>query len=185
MPSLITHSVVAAAAGAAVGRSVPVRFWVLSVFCAVLPDADVIGFSLGIRYGDVLGHRGFFHSLFFALLLGLFVTAVFFRSEPYRSRQWSFFAPYFVLLTASHGILDAFTSGGLGIALLSPFDTTRYFFPWTPVRVSPIGIKAFFGPWGARVMVSEILWIWLPALGALLLLKAPALFRKVAATRRK
>ena len=49
MPSLITHSVVAAAAGAAVGRSVPVRFWVLSVFCAVLPDADVIGFSLGIR----------------------------------------------------------------------------------------------------------------------------------------
>ncbi|NIM77978.1 MAG: hypothetical protein GTO20_04240 [Candidatus Aminicenantes bacterium] len=59
---------------------------------------------------------------------------------------------YFFLLTASHGVLDAFTNGGLGIALLSPFDTTRHFSPWQPIEVAPIGIWAFFSDWGVKVM---------------------------------
>ena len=173
MPSLISHSVVGLAAGTAVAsRSMPFRFWVLSVFCAVLPDADVIGFSFGIRYGDVLGHRGFFHSLFFALLLSLAVVALFFRHERIFSRQWWCLNGYFFILSASHGILDAFTSGGLGIALFSPFDMTRYFFPWTPIRVSPIGLHAFFGPWGFRVLESEIRWVILPAAGMAVALRA-------------
>ncbi|NIM12838.1 MAG: hypothetical protein GTO45_29905 [Candidatus Aminicenantes bacterium] len=56
------------------------------------------------------------------------------------------------MLTASHGVLDAFTNGGLGIALLSPFDTTRHFSPWQPIEVAPIGIWAFFSDWGVKVM---------------------------------
>ena len=71
---------------------------------------------------------------------------------------------YFFILTASHGVLDALTSGGLGIALFAPFDNTRYFFPYTPIKVSPIGVAAFFSDWGKRVMISEILWVWLPAI---------------------
>ena len=35
-----------------------------------LPDADVIGFGLGVRYEDPWGHRGVTHSLMFALALG-------------------------------------------------------------------------------------------------------------------
>jgi hypothetical protein len=34
--------------------------------CAVIPDIDVIGFYLGIKYGDIFGHQDFFtpsHSL--------------------------------------------------------------------------------------------------------------------------
>src|SRR5215831_7502105 len=44
---------------------------------------------------------------------------------------------YLFLATASHGVLDAMTNGGLGVAFFSPFDTTRYFLPWRPIRVSP------------------------------------------------
>ena len=79
------------------------------------------------------------------------------------SARWFFYLVFFFLLAASHGILDAFTNGGLGIALLSPFDPTRYFFAWTPIEVSPIGVKAFFSKWGLAVMKSELQWIWLPS----------------------
>jgi inner membrane protein len=63
---------------------------------------------------------------------------------------------------ASHGILDALTRGGEGVAFFAPFDDTRYFFPWRPVRVSPIGLD-FFGRAGLGVLASELLWLWLPA----------------------
>ena len=36
---------------------------------AVIPDLDVIGMRYGIPYGDMFGHRGFTHSLFFAVVL--------------------------------------------------------------------------------------------------------------------
>ena len=69
---------------------------------------------------------------------------------------------YFTVVTASHGVLDALTNGGLGIAFFAPFDSTRYFFAWRPVRVSPISITAFFSRWGVRIVLSEMLYIWLP-----------------------
>jgi inner membrane protein len=65
------------------------------------------------------------------------VTAVLFREEMLFSGRWFFYVIFFFLLTASHGILDAFTNGGLVIALFSPFSNERYFFPWTPIEVSP------------------------------------------------
>src|SRR5260370_33038895 len=55
------------------------------------------------------------------------------------------------------------TDGGLGVAFFSPFDNHRYFLPWTPIRVSPIGLGRFFSPRGLEVLQSELLWIWLPA----------------------
>lgn len=69
---------------------------------------------------------------------------------------------YFALITASHGVFDAMTDGGLGIAFFSPFDTTRYFFPWRPLRVSPIG-PGFFSGRALVVLTSELRWIWLPS----------------------
>ena len=54
------------------------------------------------------------------------------------------------------------TDGGLGVAFFSPFDNTRYFLPFTPIRVSPIGISRFFTASGFAVIRSELLWIWLP-----------------------
>ena len=164
MPSVISHAAVAVASGIAFApRDVPDHFWSLSIICSIIPDADVIAFSLGIPYNHFFGHRGFFHSPFFGLLMSIFVVSVFFNDIEIFSKQWFFYFIFIFLLSASHGILDAFTNGGLGIALLSPFDNTRYFFPWTPIMVSPIGIKGFFSKWGLMVIKSELLWIWLPS----------------------
>lgn len=55
------------------------------------------------------------------------------------------------------------TTGGMGVALFSPFSSRRYFLPWQVIRVSPIGITQFLSRWGLRVIASEIVWIWLPA----------------------
>jgi inner membrane protein len=68
------------------------------------------------------------------------------------------------LSLVSHGVLDAATSGGLGIAFLSPFSNLRYFWPWHSIVVSPFGLSQFFGPWGLRVIRSEFLWVWVPCL---------------------
>ncbi|WHZ29011.1 MAG: hypothetical protein OJF51_003811 [Nitrospira sp.] len=51
---------------------------------------------------------------------------------------------YLFLCAASHGVLDALTDGGFGVAFFSPFDTSRYFFSARPVAVSPLGINALF-----------------------------------------
>jgi inner membrane protein len=72
-------------------------------------------------------------------------------------------------VTAGHGFLDALNSGGYGVALFLPFDGSRYSFPWTPLPISPIGVRSFFSPWGWRVLKSEFLWIWLPSLALVLL----------------
>ena len=163
MPTIITHGVVAVATGKAFGpEEVLRRFWFFSIFFSVIPDADVIAFSFGIPYGHFFGHRGFFHSPFFGFLLSVFIVSVFFRSVNIFSRRWWFYTVYFSLLSASHGIFDGLTDGGLGIALLSPFDDGRYFLPWRPILVAPIGAADFFSRWGMMVMKSEITWVWLP-----------------------
>jgi inner membrane protein len=164
MPSMMSHAVASVAAGVTFApRDVPNHFWFLSLICSIIPDVDSIAFSVGIPYSHLFGHRGFFHSPFFGLLLSLFFVSVFFRGIVLFSRQWFFYLIFFFLLTASHGLLDAQTNGGLGVALLSPFDQTRYFFPWRPIVVSPIGIAAFFSRWGLAVIKSELLWVWLPS----------------------
>lgn len=74
--------------------------------------------------------------------------------------MWS----YLFLVTASHGLLDALTDGGLGVAFFAPFDNHRYFLPWRPIRVSPIAMGRFFSGRGLAVLQSELLWIWLPSM---------------------
>jgi inner membrane protein len=72
---------------------------------------------------------------------------------------------FLFLVAVSHGLLDALTDGGLGVAFFAPFDGRRYFFPWRPIEVSPIGL-GFFSARGARTFLSELQWVWLPT-GAL------------------
>jgi inner membrane protein len=93
------------------------------------------------------------------------VTAAAFRRSPSRLRV--FFLLF--LCGASHGVFDAMTDGGRGVALLAPFDWNRFFLPWRPIRVSPIGIGRFLGPRGLAILASELRWIWIPcaAIGAL------------------
>ena len=170
MPTIFSHSVVALAVGNAVAPpGMPLKFWVASAVCAALPDIDVVSFAFGVRYDEMLGHRGITHSFSFALVLGVLVVLVFFRDAPVLSSQWILLVIYFFIVTSSHALLDALTNGGLGVALLAPFNNERYFFPWRPIEVSPIGIEAFLTQRGLRVILSELKWIWLPS-GVIVLL---------------
>jgi inner membrane protein len=131
--------------------------------CAVVPDIDVIGFQFGIHYGDLLGHRGITHSLAFAAVLSILVAAC----VPSRNLQGTkrrILALFLFVATASHGVLDAMTNGGLGVAFFAPFSSARYFLPFRPVQVSPISIAAFFTHRGVEVLESELLWIGIPSL---------------------
>lgn len=163
MPTLITHAVVAGVAAKGFNEKRDrLRLGLIATFCSILPDADVIGFSVGVRYGDFFGHRGFFHSPFFSFLISLLLVQIYFiKIRPFSTKWWKYVF-FFTIVGASHGLLDAFTDGGLGIALLSPLTDSRYFFPWTPIRVSPIGIGEFFSPWGKRVIISEMIYVWVP-----------------------
>jgi inner membrane protein len=164
VPSVFSHAVAALSIGTCFYRpAVSKRIWVAGALCSIVPDLDVIGFRFGIHYGDFWGHRGFTHSLLFAALLaGSTVILGFQRAMPQLSRYvvWS----YLFLATASHGLLDAMTDGGLGVAFFAPFDNRRYFLHWRPIQVSPIGVGRFFTDRGLSVLRSELLWIWIPAL---------------------
>ncbi len=152
------------------------KFLFFVIISSILPDLDVLSFRFDIAYDDFWGHRGFTHSLFFALIWAMTLWSIMLRSSDYR--QYSFlsktsFMAMFILFssTASHGLLDAMTNGGLGIAFFSPFDTNRYFLSWQPIQVSPIGIRAFFSSYGLRVILSELIWIGIPCIIFLSLLK--------------
>lgn len=164
MASIFTHSVVATVLGA-LGRPserMPVRFWVAAALAAVVPDVDVIAFGLDIPYASIYGHRGLSHSLVFAALLAALVVVVMFRKVTGRRNRFVLWAVFF-LATASHGILDAMTTGGAGVAFFAPFSAERYFFPWRPILVSPIGVASFVSARGVAVLANELQWVWLPS----------------------
>ncbi|HUR97884.1 MAG TPA: metal-dependent hydrolase, partial [Pyrinomonadaceae bacterium] len=176
MPTIFSHAIFASAIGGAfrAGHSqrLPARFWILTALCAILPDFDVIGFAFRVEYGSILGHRGISHSILFSLLTGAVVSLIFFSG--FQIPKWKM-GLYFAAITFTHPLLDMFTDGGLGVALLAPFSSERFFFPWRPVEVSPIG-AGFFSERGLTVIASEALWIILPSI---LIVIASSLFRRI------
>ncbi len=152
----MSHAAVPMAMAIAAGRArIAVPVAVIGMVLAMLPDADVVGFKLGIAYGDAWGHRGASHSIAVAALTAALLTAI---CAPTRGKGvWLFL----FAAMASHGLLDTLTNGGLGAALFWPFSDIRIFAPIQPIRVSPIG-AGFFSARGVHVMLSELRWIWLP-----------------------
>jgi len=118
---------------------------------SLLPDSDVVGFALGVSYGDPWGHRGATHSLI-AAVVGSVAAGLAARATRRPAIRTSVVA---ALVLVSHGLLDSLTDGGLGVALLWPFDLTRYFAPWQPIPVAPIGLD-FFSAYGLTVSLTEL-----------------------------
>ena len=165
MPTIFSHAIFASAIGKAVQPAASTkRFWILTAVCAMLPDLDVVSFGFGIDYRSMLGHRGITHSIFFAIVVGLLASFLFPKENFVR---WKLVL-YFAVITASHPFLDMLTNGGLGVALLAPFSNERFFFPWRPIQVSPIGL-GFFSERGLIVILSEVIWIWLPSAAVVLI----------------
>lgn len=175
MPSIITHAAVPLALWCAADRGrISPRLLAAGVIAAMLPDADVLAFALHIPYADAFGHRGASHSLLFALVLAVLAALLaFFGSR----RPWSAVsrqprlastvqaAVFVFVCAASHPLLDAMTSGGLGVALAWPWSEHRFFAPWRPIRVSPFAPQ-FFSARGLATLLSELRWVWLPLAGA-------------------
>lgn len=156
MPTLITHPLIAL-----LKSWFPRLPWcaaALGGLLTMLPDLDVAGFAFDVPYESTFGHRGFTHSILFALITSSLAALLL------RSRR----AFVFLFLCAiSHPLLDALTDGGLGIAFFSPLSNHRYFFPWRPIRVSPIG--NVFNARGLETLESEFLWVWIPCAVAALI----------------
>jgi len=163
MASLLSHSVAALGVGACFYTpQVPKRVWAIGTLCSLVPDLDTFGFHFGVGYGDFGGHRGFTHSIIFAALVAAAALGVSYRYSLPSFNRFSMWM-YFFLATASHGLLDAMTDGGRGVAFFAPIYNRRYLLPWTPIQISPMGIKHFFTAHGLALFRSEILWIWFPA----------------------
>ena len=163
MPSSFSHAVASIALGKVyTKRPLPLRFWLLSIGCAMAPDIDVVCQRFGIKYTDMLGHRGLTHSFLFAACLSGVVVLLPFRKPLEGISRKALFALFFVS-TISHAVLDAMVDGTLGVALFAPFSSTRYFLPWRPIVSSPIGL-AFFSMTGATVILNEFVWIWMPSM---------------------
>lgn len=124
---------------------------------SLLPDVDVVTFRLGIPYSHPLGHRGMTHSPAFAVLVGLAAyLALRMRGRPALGD-----ALLATLVVASHGVLDAMTSGGLGVEFLWPADPHRFFLPWRFIPVAPIGAR-MLSIRGLSVLLTEAV-LFLPA----------------------
>lgn len=164
MPSPVSHATVALALGSLFPRTVlPRQLWLLGVCCAALPDVDIISFRLGIEYHHVLGHRGLTHSISFALGMGLVAAGVTFFIVKGRGLS-IMLGLYLFVCTLSHGLLDAMTNGGRGVAFFAPFLNERFFLPWRPIDVAPLCMARFFTASGMQVIGSELMWVALPSL---------------------
>ena len=160
MPTIFSHPAVPLAIGLGLGaRVISRRLLLAGIAASILPDLDVLAFRVGISYSDELGHRGFSHSLAFALMLGVLALLCAPRLRAARTTALLFI----FAAAASHGLLDMLTNGGLGVALLWPFSDDRLFFPARVIEVSPLNLRRFLGPTGVRVLSSELLWVWVPS----------------------
>ena len=156
MASLFGHGLVAYTTSKLIDSKSNKLLLFLAIGSAILPDLDVLAFNFGIPYSHPFGHRGFTHSILFALIWSVLLSYIFGKTRKF------IFAIVLFLSTLSHGILDAMTTGGKGVGFFIPFENSRYFFPFREIKVSPIGIERFFSEWGINVMLNEIKYIGIP-----------------------
>ncbi|MFC1884064.1 metal-dependent hydrolase [Thermodesulfobacteriota bacterium] len=165
MPTVFTHAIV----GATLAQAAPSGYskWKCAlafIAVSIVPDLDVIAFSLGIPYGHTFGHRGFSHSLAFSLLLGLLTCLVLFVRRSHPPWKWGVLFLLTFIAGASHGLLDAATDAGLGVGLFIPWSYERIFYDFRPLGTSAISLTNFFRMRTLGVMESEIIWVWMPLL---------------------
>jgi inner membrane protein len=161
MASILSHPAVPIALATGLGsRVVPSRLAAAAIASSIMPDCDALLHWAGVPYDHTFGHRGFTHSISFALIVAL--AGAVWASQLQAKRRVVFFVLF--LSTLSHGLLDAMTTGGLGVAFFSPFSNHRYFLPWRVIEVSPIGVSRFFSMRGIEILASEVVTVWLPCL---------------------
>ena len=169
MATIFSHSIV----GGTIAYLSPLQkktktFVFLMCFLPIVPDFDYLGFVLKVPYDSFWGHRGFTHSILFCFLFSILTLLMTYKKIQLK-KPFALLLLYFLAIF-SHPLLDAMTNGGLGVAFYSPYNLARYFFPWRPIEVSPLGAH-LFSERGLVVLISEFFWIVTPCM-ILILLKA-------------
>ena len=137
MPLPVAHGLVGAGLAAAVlRRAGRRRYYAPLLACALVANAADLDFLLVFALHTRAWHRGFTHSIAFALLVGL---SFFLALGRRRARE----AAAYGLAYASHAALDfATTRAGGGLELLWPFSAERLALRWwglseIPSRLPP------------------------------------------------
>ncbi|SRR6266446_2755404 len=147
MPTPLSHAAVGFAIAAWTQPAPPARrVGLVAAACAALPDIDFFGWPVA--------HRAITHSLAFALIGALVITAACFRSEQWTRRR-SRIALVLGLALLSHSCLDALSTYSFGVEFFAPFSDQRFRFAWTPLG-DPNGSLA-------GQLMQEALVVFLPA----------------------
>lgn len=162
MPTSLSH----AAAGLAIASvlkpaKATSRYWMLAAACAAIPDIDALSLPLRLPPNDLLGHRGITHSVLFAVGLSAVVTALWFPRERVGDDRWRIWLAM-CLATMSHGLLDALSSYGHGVALLAPMWNQHLCFSSRPLGNIGVGHRGVLSL-SLRVAANEAIWIWMPS----------------------
>jgi inner membrane protein len=177
MCTVYTHSVAGLGLAYLCARR-PMRwpYWVLAALLPMVPDLDA--FSLAPS-NSLWGHRGFTHSLVFALWLGALAASLTFR---YLRASFGWLTAVFFVVTASHGLLDALTRNGEAIPFFWP-SAARYG-SWGPMPLPDIALE-LPDPRNSRALQSEMLWVWLPTAVAVGVVMAYRLWKRRGASGRR
>jgi membrane-bound metal-dependent hydrolase YbcI (DUF457 family) len=139
----VAHGLLGASLVAAVLPRVNPRRYALSLAAgALLANAADLDFGLVFALHSRAWHRGFTHSLAFALVVGLVFFVSLGRTRARRATAYG-------LAYASHAVLDfATTKFGGGVELLWPFTSGRFALGLLglseiPSRVPPAGIVKY------------------------------------------
>lgn len=126
---------------------------------ALAPDLDVLGVAAGLPDHTALGHRGFSHSLSFALASALALGALAALRGDAAGRQRRLMVTFALTLLAvgSHGLLDAMTFTTRGVPFFWPFTEGRVILPWRPIPPAPTGME-YLSTMGLRVAAIEALY---------------------------
>jgi inner membrane protein len=121
----ITQIVLGAAMGeAAAGRKMGIKAALWGAFAGTVPDLDVFARALAHPIDGALIHRGFSHSIAFAIIASPIFGWLLFRlyKRKYELKKWIWL---FFLAIITHPMLDIFTN--YGTQLFWPFDVRLTF----------------------------------------------------------
>lgn len=136
-------------------RSTKERIVAMGTFgaLAILPDADVAGVALGLDYHGAYGHRGYTHSVLFAVTIAGLAYVV---ARKWGTRPW-FTALLAFLAVISHGLLDAMTYRTRGMPFIWPLSDLRVTFPWRHIPPAPVGTN-YLSQRGLEVAAVEFVY---------------------------
>jgi len=122
----LTQIVLGAAVGEAVlGKKVGNKAMVFGAIAGTIPDLDIIARYFTDTVTAIEVHRGFSHSIFFAILFAPVFGWLVYKLMPNKEATWKEWSWLFFWGLFTHPILDSFTTWGT--QLFWPFETRLAF----------------------------------------------------------